>query len=169
MERLIPAVVFYLAVVAVCWLWPRAGRIVVGLFYVAMAIGVNAVLVLVAPEQFVALGTSEPLIPLYAWFFEEVVARSPIAFGLFAAAYEMAVGAMLLGRGRWVTWGAIGAIVHLLGITPLGIWTLANPVLVLGLVLVLREEYDRSLPQMIAAAIERMRGHRLAPHATGPR
>ena len=38
-----------------------------------MAIGVNVVLVLVAPGQFVALGTDAALIPLYRWFFENVV------------------------------------------------------------------------------------------------
>jgi hypothetical protein len=136
----------------------------VGAFYLAMAIGVNVVLALVAPDQFVALGTNAPLLPLYEWLFAEIVALSPLAFGLLAAAYEVAVGLLLLGRGRWVTWGAIAGIVHLLVITPLGIWTLANPLLALALALLLRRGYDRSLPEMLVAARGRPRGGRLVPH-----
>jgi hypothetical protein len=60
-EQLIPSLVFYLAVLVVCLLRPNAGRIFLGIFFLVMAIGVNVVLVVVAPEQFVALGTDAPL------------------------------------------------------------------------------------------------------------
>jgi hypothetical protein len=163
MAQLIPAAVFFLAVLALCTLRPGAGRIFLGLFYLVMAIGINVVLVVAAPHQFVALGTAAPLVPPYAWFFEHIVAQSPALFGLLAAAYEVAVGLLLLGRGRWVRWGALGGIVHLLGITPLGVWTLANPVGALALAALLRREYDRSLPEMLAAAVGGLRGRRVAP------
>ena len=167
MAPLIPSAVCFLIVLALCALRPGAGRIFLGVFYLVMAIGINVVLVVVAPHQFVALGTAAPLVPPYAWFFEQAVARSPALFGLLAAAYEVAVGLLLLGRGRWVKWGALAGIVHLLGITPLGVWTLANPVGALALAALLRRDYDRSLPEMLASAVGGPRGHRAAPQPTG--
>jgi hypothetical protein len=169
MEQLIPAAVFYLVIGVLCWWRPGAGRIFWGRVYLAMALGVNVVLVVVAPDQFVALGADAPLVPFVATFFERVVAQSPPLFGLLAAAYEVAVGLLLLGKGRWVTWGVIAGIVHLIGITPLGVWTLANPVGALALVMLLRQSYDRSLVELLADALGRLRGHGMAAHRVGHR
>ena len=65
MEQLIPALAFYLAVLVLRFVWPEMGRVFVGIFFLVTALGVNVVLALVAPEQFVALGTDAPLVPLY--------------------------------------------------------------------------------------------------------
>ena len=46
-------------------------------------------------------------------------------------------------------WGAHRGIVFLVGITPLGVWTLANPILAVAMALVLRKEYDRSFVEML--------------------
>jgi hypothetical protein len=169
MEQLIPTAIFSVAMLALCWLRPGAGRIFLGAFYVAMALGVNLALALIAPDQFVALGTAEPLVPLYARFFEEVVARGPVVFGLLAVAYEVAVGLLLLGKGRWVKWGIGAGMLHLIAITPLGVWTLANPLLALALALLLRREYGRSLPEMLASAIGSLHTRRTAPRLSGHR
>jgi hypothetical protein len=114
-----------------------------------MAFAVNVVLVLVAPEQFVALGTDAPIFPPYEWFFENVVALVPPVFGLLAAAYEVAVAVMMLSKGRYAKWGLIGGAVFLVAITPLGIWTLGNPIMAVALVYLLTKEYDRSLLQIL--------------------
>jgi hypothetical protein len=105
-----------------------------------MAIGVNVVLVLVAPGQFVALGTDAALIPLYRWFFENVVALVSPLFGLLAAAYEITIALMMLSKERYVKWGLLGGIVFLIGITPLGVWTLANPILAVAIAYLLTKE-----------------------------
>ena len=153
MEQLIVSAVFSLLVLALCLVRPNAGRIFLGIFFLVMAIGVNVVLVFVAPDQFVALGTEDPLVPLYSWFFENVVALAPPLFGLLAAAYEITIALLMLSKGRYVKWGLIGGIVFLVGITPLGLWTLANPILAVAMALVLRREYDRSLPEMLRSAL----------------
>ena len=75
-----PWSVFCLLVLLLCLVRPYAGRIFVGIFFLIMAVGVNVVLVLVAPDQFVALGTDAPVVPLYRWFFENVVALVPPLF-----------------------------------------------------------------------------------------
>lgn len=152
MEQLLFSLVFYLLVVALCLVRPDAGRVFAGLFFLTMALAVNVVLSLTAPDLFVALGTADALLPPYRWFFEDVVALAPPLFGLLAASYEVTIGLMMLSRGRYAKWGLIGGIVFLIGITPLGVWTLANPVLALALALLLRKEYTRSLPQMLRSA-----------------
>jgi hypothetical protein len=147
MEQLVPWSVFCLLVLLLCLVRPNAGRIFVGVFFMVMAIGVNVVLVLIAPDLFVALGTDAPIIPLYRWFFENVVTLAPPLFGLLAAAYEITIALMMLSKGRYVKWGLIGGIVFLIGITPLGVWTLANPIMALAVLQ--RKEYDRSFVEML--------------------
>ena len=140
---------FCLLVLLLCLVRPYAGRIFVGIFFLIMAVGVNVVLVLVAPDQFVALGTDAPVVSLYRWFFENVVALVPPLFGLLAAGYEITIALMMLSKGRYVKWGLIGGIVFLIAITPLGIWTLGNPIMALALAYLLTKEYDRSFLEML--------------------
>jgi hypothetical protein len=149
MEQLIPWSVFCLLVLLLCLARPSAGRIFVGIFFLIMALGVNVVLVLVAPDQFVVLGTDASVVPLYRWFFENVVAVAPRVFGLLAAAYEITIAFMILSKGQYVRWGLIGGIAFLIGITPLGVWTLGNPIMALALAVLLRREYARSLAEML--------------------
>ena len=149
MQQLITFALFSLLVLLLCLVRPGAGRIFMGIFFLVMAIGVNVVLVLVAPNLFVALGTHVAIIPLYRWFFENVVALAPPLFGLLAAAYEITIALMMLSKDKYVKWGLIGGIVFLIGITPLGVWTLANPILALTLAYLLTREYERSLLEML--------------------
>ena len=144
-----PWSVFCLLVLLLCLVRPYAGRIFVGIFFLIMAVGVNVVLVLVAPDQFVALGTDAPVVSLYRWFFENVVALVPPLFGLLAAGYEITIALMMLSKGRYVKWGLIGGIVFLIAITPLGIWTLGNPIMALALAYLLTKEYDRTFLEML--------------------
>jgi len=148
-QQLITFAVFSMLVLLLCLVRPGAGRIFLGLFFLVMAIGVNVVLVLVAPGQFVALGTDAALIPLHRWFFKNVVALVPPLFGLLAAAYEITIALMMLSKGRYVKWGLLGGIVFLIGITPLGVWTLANPILAVAIAYLLTKEYERSFPEML--------------------
>jgi len=149
MQQLTTFALFSLLVLLLCLIRPGAGRIFVGLFFLVMAIGVNVVLVLVAPDFFVALGTNDALIPLYRWFFENVIALAPPLFGLLAAAYEITIALMMLSKDKHVKWGLIGGIVFLIGITPLGVWTLANPILAVAMAYLLTKEFDRSILQML--------------------
>jgi len=145
----VPWAVFCLLVLLLCLVRPYAGRIFVGIFFLIMAVGVNVVLVLVAPDQFVALGTDAPVVSLYRWFFESVVALVPPLFGLLAAGYEITIALMMLSKGRYVKWGLTGGIVFLIAITPLGIWTLGNPIMALALAYLLTKEYDRTFLEML--------------------
>lgn len=149
MQQLTIFSLFSVLVLLLCLVKPGAGRIFMGVFFLVMAIGVNVVLVLVAPGLFVDLGTNDALIPLYRWFFENVVVLTPPLFGLLAATYEIAIALLLLSKGRYVKWGLIGGIAFLIAITPLGTWTLANPILAVAMAYLLTKEYDRSFPQIL--------------------
>jgi hypothetical protein len=148
MQQLIVWAVFCLLVLVLCLLRPNAGRIFLGIFFLVMAIGVNVVTVFVDPNSYIGLG-ADSYIPLYRWVFIDLVALAPPLFVLPVAAFEIAIGLLTLSRGRYVKWGLIGGIVFLIGITPLGIWTLANPILAAAMAVLLRKEYDRSLPEML--------------------
>jgi hypothetical protein len=148
-QQLITFAVFSLLVVLLCLVRPGADRIFLGIFFLVMAIGVNVVLVLISPDLFVGLGTNDALIPLYRLFFENVVAVAPPPFGLLAAAYEVSIALLMLSKGRYVKWGLIGGIVFLIAITPLGVWTLANPILAVAMRYLLTKEYERSLSETL--------------------
>jgi hypothetical protein len=155
MEQLIPWLVFCLAFLVFCFIKPNGARIFVGIFFIVMALAVNLLLSFVAPQQFVAIGTDASLIPFYEWFFNTVVAAAPPVVGIAAAAGEIAVGFLILSHGRGVRWGLGGAIAFLILITPLGVWTLPNPLMAIGLVRLFAMKFPRSL------------WHQWARHAAG--
>jgi hypothetical protein len=72
----------------------------------------------------------------------------------------------MLSKGKYAKWGLVGGIVFLIGITPLGIWTLANPVMAAAMAYLLTKEYDRSLPEMLRSALGPRRRRGGEPVAT---
>jgi hypothetical protein len=147
-EQLVIWAVFCSLVLGLCLVRPNAGRVFLGIFFLVMAIGVNVVMVFVDPESYIGLGAGS-FFPLYRWVFSNLVALAPPLFVLPVAAFEITIALLMLSKGRYVKWGLIGGIVFLIGITPLGLWTLANPVMALALALLLRKEYDRSIIEML--------------------
>lgn len=135
---------------------PHATRIVVGLFFIVMALGVNLVLVVSAPEQFVLLGVDSSL-PLYRHLFRDVVTQNPIVLGLCGVVYETIVGLAILGKRRSVKWGLVGGMIFLLVITPLNLATYPNPLFAAALATLLRHRYDRSFVEIVRNAIRRRR------------
>ncbi len=115
-------------------LWrPGFGRRALGIFFIIMAVGINVVFVLAAPDGFVSLGTSAPLLPPYEWVFEHVVARAPAVFGLLVASYEVTIGLLMIKGGEWGRLGLLGGIVFLMVIAPLGPWTVPNLIMAAAL------------------------------------
>jgi hypothetical protein len=64
MQQLVIWAALCLVLLALCLVRPNAGRIVVGLFFLVMAIGVNVVTVFVDPDSYIGLGAGS-FIPLY--------------------------------------------------------------------------------------------------------
>ncbi|GAA1130403.1 hypothetical protein GCM10009582_29670 [Arthrobacter flavus] len=71
------------------------------------------------------------------------------------------MGLLILSNGRYVKVALVGAIVFLIAITPLGIWTLPNLVLAGALAWLLKEEYPTSVWHSL-----RSPSHRKVTHGT---
>ncbi len=97
-----------------------------------MAVGVNVVFVLAAPDGFVDLDTTAPLLSPW-WVFVHVVAKAPAIFSLLVASYGVAIGLMMMKGGRWGSLGLAGGIVLLLIIAPLGPWTVPGLIMAAAL------------------------------------
>lgn len=158
MNQMIPWLIFCVLFLSFCIWKPLAARIFIGLFFIVMGVGVNWVLSTVAPQLFVGLGANAPLLPFYEWIFTNVVARAPQAVGIIAGVGEIVLGVLMLSKGRWAAVGLLGGILFLLLITPLGIWTLPNPIMAFGLAYLLTKRLDRSLPEVVGGFVRRVKG-----------
>lgn len=96
-----------------------------------------------APEQYPALARRAP----WAWYRRIGTALTdpaPRAFGAAMTVGETALAAMVLSRGQVARLGLFGVAVFAVGITPLGRFTLANPVLAAGALHLARRTWPRS-------------------------
>jgi hypothetical protein len=166
MQQMLPWLIFCALFLAVCIWKPLAARMFIGLFFIVMAIAVNWVLSFTAPELFVGLGADAPLLTFYEWFFTDVVARAPQVVGILAGVGEVALGVLMLSKGRWAAAGLLGGIAFLLLITPLGVWTLPNPIMALGLGYLATKPLDWSLADVVRPIIRRMKRRGRRPSDT---
>jgi len=120
----------------------------------AMAIGVNIVLSLLNPQAFVELGKNA-LIPFYRELFHDVVALNPPLFGLLAAAFEIAVGLLILNRKNYVKIGLVAGIIFNIAIIPLGVEEMPNWIWALAQVYLLRKEFDKTFVEILRAKLRR--------------
>lgn len=139
---------FVLALVILGIVKPNAGRIFLGFFFLAMALGVNGSFTFGNPRAYLDYAEGA-LIPLYRDLAVSVVAVSPVAFGLVLMAFEIAVGLLLLHKRRSVKLGLIGTIVFVVGISPLSWMQIPWLGLVVAQVHLLRRDFDRSLLDII--------------------
>jgi hypothetical protein len=125
MEPIVITSVFYLAVATLCLVRRNAGRIFAGLFFLSMALGVNGDFVIARPQGYLDFADAA-MIPQFRDLAIFVVELSPRGFGTLLLLFEVAVGLLILGRGRQVELGLAAAIISLLAISPLMTRTLPN-------------------------------------------
>ncbi|HET9015021.1 MAG TPA: hypothetical protein VFN57_05455, partial [Thermomicrobiaceae bacterium] len=94
---------------------PGVGRIFAGVFFWLTAPGVNARLAFPNPQALVDLVNGVHF-GFYRDWFAPVVAWRPRPIALAAAGFAPVVGGVILGRGRAVTAGLVGATIFLLGV-----------------------------------------------------
>jgi hypothetical protein len=133
-----------LLVLGLCLWRPNAGRIFLGLFYMVMGLGINTPVALLSPEAYLAMGAASPL-SWYRALFADVVAINPTLFVLPIAAFQVAMGALILGAGRRVKVGLLGTILFMVAILPLGTIQLTSLGLILAQGYLLTQEFDLSL------------------------
>jgi len=136
--------VFVISVVALCIAKPNAGRIFLGLFFLAMALGVNGTFVLTGP-QFYADYLGDSLIPLYRELTMRTVALNPLLYSLLLVAFELALGILMLGKLKYVKIGLLGTIIFIVALAPVNTLQFVWLGLVVGQVYLLTKEFDVTL------------------------
>jgi hypothetical protein len=162
--QLVTASVVYALLTTLIIVRPATGRRLLGLFFVAMGVGVNGALTVLAPQMFVELARQAP----WAWYRAvgmALVEPAPRLFGVTMVLVEVVLALLLLGRGRAARAGLIAVAVFLIGITPLGGYTLANPILAAGALRLARLDWPT---WAFARPARRPRRRRPSGHA-GPR
>ena len=146
--------VFVILVLAGCWLKPNATRIFLGGFFIVMALGFHLVLVLINPRVYDGFATTA-LLPFYRWIFRTLVMPQPLFFALLAAAFEITIALLILHKQQYARLGlAIGSL-FLVAITPLGVETLPNALLALGLAYLALQEFDANVLEAVRAKLRR--------------
>ena len=72
-----------------------------------------------------------------------------VLFGLAAATFEITLALLMLSKGRYARWGLIGGGLFMLAISPLGVDTLPNILLAVGMFYLASKEYAQSAWEMV--------------------
>jgi hypothetical protein len=131
---------FTVAVTAFCVRRPQHARIFVGLFFGAMGLVIHGLLIATSPQSYVDFAADAPW-TIYRDVGLWLTESNPLVFGVFMLVFETVTAALILSRGRYVRWGLIGAILFLVGITPLGLEEVPNVILAAGIAFLLTQEY----------------------------
>lgn len=138
--QLATATAVYSGLTLMAYRRPVLGRRAMGLFFGVMGLAVNGGLTVAAPEQFPALARHAP----WGWYRRIGLALTepaPRAFGAGMAVGETALAVAILSRDSSARLGLLGAAAFSLGITPLGSYTLGNPVLAVGALHLARQQW----------------------------
>ena len=129
--------------------WRNAARLAFGVFFLATA----AFNVAVTLPDAAALYTSiadELAWRGFDWLLRQLVVPAAVPFTVLLVAFEVAVAALVLAKGRRVRLGLLAAVAFMVGLAPLMSWyELGNVPLVAVALLLLACDYDRSLWDMV--------------------
>jgi hypothetical protein len=148
MSPMLVSSIFILAVVVFCFLKPNAGRIFLGFFFLAMALGVNGSFTFSNPQAYIDYANGA-LIPLYRTITVSVISVSPFLFGILLMAFEIAMGLLLLHKQKSVKLGLLGTMLFLAGMAPLDWVQLPWLGLIISEIYLFRQDFDRSFLEMV--------------------
>ena len=125
------AAAVYAGLTGLAYWRPSAGRRALGIFFAVMGLAWNGSLTAKAPEQFPMLASRAP----WGWYRRAGLALTepaPRAFGVVMTAGETAVAGAILSPDPAARLGLLAVAAFSLGLMPLGIYTLGNPILAAG-------------------------------------
>ena len=125
------AAAFYSVLTGLAFWKPPVGRRALGIVFALTGLAWNGTLTVKAPEQFPMLARRAP----WGWYRRAGLALTepaPRAFGAVMTAGETAMAAAVLSRDPAARLGLLAVAAFALGITPLGPYTLGNPILAAG-------------------------------------
>lgn len=136
-------ITFAIILAVLAYFRPKTGRMVVGIFFLTMALGVNVPILLTDPTLFAATG-AKAFLPIYRWFFGEILANYPIPFVIALILFEMSVGVLILSKGKAVRLGLMAASLFCLFLTPVGMEEITSPLLIVSFVILMRYEFPET-------------------------
>jgi hypothetical protein len=146
---IVAGVLYSVLVIVLSFLKPNAARIFLGIFFLAMGLGVNLSFLLTQPSFVYDYGKNSWL-PLYRILSDTLIAPAPLMFGILLIVFEVTIGVLLLSRRGWVRVGLVGVTVFVLALIPInpiqGIWALS----IVGTIYLLTRSFDTGLLGMIA-------------------
>jgi len=128
---MVVAAAFYSALTGLAYWKPPVGRRALGIVFALTGLAWNGVLTVTAPEQFPMLARRAP----WGWYRRAGLALTepaPRTFGAVMTLGETAMAAAVLSRDPAARLGLLAVAAFSLGITPLGPYTLGNPILAAG-------------------------------------
>jgi hypothetical protein len=134
---------------------PMVSRVILGIFFLIMALAVNLPLALNNPSIYVEAGR-EALLPIYKLFFTVVIAWNPPLFVFPLIVFESIVGLLILSKGRLVKLGLVAGVLFCLAITPINSMTITNPFLALAIGLLLHKNFDQSVLTQAVSSFKRV-------------
>jgi hypothetical protein len=145
------ALAVYSALTGLAYWRPVVARRALGIFFAIMGLAWNGTTTVTAPEQFPMLARRAP----WGWYRRAGLALTepaPRAFGAAMTVGETAVAAAILSRDPAARLGLLAVTAFSLGITPLGLYTLGNPILAMGALHLARRRwptaaFSRRLPR----------------------
>lgn len=150
---------FTVVVAAFCVWRPQPARIFVGLFFGAMGLGIHGRMIATDPQSYVDFAADAPW-ALYREIGLWLTEPNPLLFGIFMLLFETVTAALILSRGRYVRWGLIGAILFLVGITPLGLEEVPNVILAAGIAFLLTQQFPTDVVTMLRRHLRERRTSR---------
>ena len=152
---LVPVIVssvFVIVVTLICLIKPNAGRIVLGIFFLVMAIGVNGSFTFTNPQAYVEYAEGALIAP-YRDLALSIVSVQPMLFGLLLMVFEIGLGLLILHKKKSVRIGLIGTMVFLIGIAPLSLVQIPWLGLIIGEVYLLTREFDTSFLDLVKSRL----------------
>jgi hypothetical protein len=148
LTRVVVWSIFVLVVAVFCFLRPQPARLFVGGFFGVMGLVVHGLLVITNPEGYVRFAENA-LLPFYRQIGLFLTEPNPRAFGIVMLILELTLAVLILSRGGWVKVGILGAILFLVGISPLGFDVMPNLLLAAALVYLLTQDFPRDAFTML--------------------
>ena len=148
LTRVVVWSIFVLTVAVFCLLRPQAARLFVGGFFGVMGLVVHGLLVITNPEGYVRFA-EHALLPFYRQIGLFLTEPNPRAFGIVMLILEVTLAVLILSRGHWVKVGILGAILFLIGISPLGFDVMPNLLLAAALGYLLTQNFPRDAFTML--------------------
>ena len=140
------------------------GAALCGVFFGVMGLGIHGSLVISNPDSYVGFAEQD-LLPFYRQVGLFLTEPNPRAFGIVMLILELALAALILSRGRWVNVGIVGAILFLVGISPLGYDVMPNLLLAAALVYLLTQDFPRDVLTMFRDRLDRRTAAAVGNHS----